>query len=372
MADSYWFKINPEKYLSIAGRIPDGTQRAEFLAICLHCLAMQGALPDDDEEIAFITAIGLERIKALRPYLNRLCRREDGELIPTVAEEAIIERREYSEKQASSGRKGGKQAKAIQSNPQGSLNDTSVNESNPQGSLNDTQAKQTDRQTDKTDRQTAAARAIPKSLSGKLQAVAAAEKTTEEIEALTCQLISFYGVNGSSGWQLQGKYQSAAIELHGQQATTEQITAFWRYRKKKPAIQYFVTDFLSWRASADADRKNTSAYVGAPSVKSSTTNNPLERKLSPDRAKKTRWGQVLELLDEKIGREQVATWFDPLTINFEDAETLFLCAPDAIFQDWIQCNYATEFAEALKEVAYGETVRFVFAKGENDVDFSAG
>jgi hypothetical protein len=96
MPDSYWFKISPEKYLAIAGRIPDGTQRAEFLAICMHCLATQGGLPDDDEEIAFITAIAVERIAALRPYLNRLSKREDGQIIPSLAEETIKDTEQHN------------------------------------------------------------------------------------------------------------------------------------------------------------------------------------------------------------------------------------------------------------------------------------
>ena len=89
-----WFKIYPAKYLSIAGRIPDGTQRAEFLYIAMHCLN-QGPLPDDNEEIAFITAIAPERIKALRPYLNRLCQTNDGKIMSHLALETIEKTEEY-------------------------------------------------------------------------------------------------------------------------------------------------------------------------------------------------------------------------------------------------------------------------------------
>ena len=106
-----WFKIYPAKYLSIAGRIPDGTQRAEFLYIAMHCLN-QGSLPDDDDELSFITAIAIDRIKNLRPYLNRLCSAKDGKLIVCLAEETIAERMEFSAKKAQAGKKGGEQRQA--------------------------------------------------------------------------------------------------------------------------------------------------------------------------------------------------------------------------------------------------------------------
>ena len=163
-AESYWFKINPEKYLSIAARIPDGTQRAEFLAICMHCLAAQGPLPNDDEEIAFITAIAIDRIKALRPYLNRLCRAEDGQIIPTLAEDTIAERREFSEKQASNGRSGGKKTQAQPSEAQ-------APSSTAKAPLDDTQAIQTDKQTNKQARQKPARVASPDPISNALEEV---------------------------------------------------------------------------------------------------------------------------------------------------------------------------------------------------------
>lgn len=111
MNDADWYKIFPAKYLSVAGRIPNGTQRAEFLLIVMHCLE-QGPLPNDDEEIAFITAIDVERITALRPYLNRLCKADGNIIIPCLAEDTIAERIEFGAKKATGGRKGGKQTEA--------------------------------------------------------------------------------------------------------------------------------------------------------------------------------------------------------------------------------------------------------------------
>lgn len=140
--DADWFKIYPAKYLSIAGRIPDGTQRAEFLLIVLHCLD-QGPLPNDDDEIAFITAISIDRIKLLRPYLNRLCQADSDTVIPCLAADTIAERREFSEKKAKAGREGGKQNQAKPSSAkqnQAVLSKAKQNEAQPS---------QTDRQTDR-------------------------------------------------------------------------------------------------------------------------------------------------------------------------------------------------------------------------------
>lgn len=72
---------------------------------------------------------------------------------------------------------------------------------------------------------------------------------TAEINKISNQLAKLYGLKTSGGWKLQGQFQTAAIELHSQEATAEQIEAFWHWRQKKPDIKYFAGDFLTWRAS---------------------------------------------------------------------------------------------------------------------------
>lgn len=250
-AESYWFKINPEKYLSIAARIPDGVQRAEFLAICMHCLAVQGPLPDDDEEIAFITTIPVDHIRALRPYLARLCRVEDGQIIPTLAEDTIAERREFSEKQASNGRSGGKKTQAQPSEPK-------PPSSTAQAPLDEAQAIQTDKQTDKQNKQTAAAARAEFSEHSPPGDAAAA------IEAISDLLKEFYQITNKSGWGMVGKLQSLAIELSGVEADVPTLRAFWAHRRKPPQIQYFAGDFVSWRAGQNgstAQKTDASAQI---------------------------------------------------------------------------------------------------------------
>jgi hypothetical protein len=116
------------------------------LLIVMHCLD-QGPLPDDDDEIAFITAIAPERIKLLRPYLNRLCQSADGTIIPNVANDTASERKEFSEKKAKAGRKGGEQSQAKPSSAQAVLESAQAKPSSAQADASQTD-RQTDRQTD--------------------------------------------------------------------------------------------------------------------------------------------------------------------------------------------------------------------------------
>lgn len=235
MADSYWFKISPEKYLTIAGRIPDGTQRAEFLSICMHCLAVQGGLPDDDEEIAFITAIALERITALRPYLNRLCVRENGEILPAVALEAIAERQEYGAKKAEAGQKGGKQKQVNASSAKQTLAVLDSAVAKPSQTN-----KQTNRQTDKQETAVAVFAHEP---TGDDDAI------TETCDQIAAVVRDYLKIPDTSGWKTQDEISDIAIKLDGIGATADQVADFIQTRRKPPGQKYWVQDFLVWRGS---------------------------------------------------------------------------------------------------------------------------
>lgn len=67
----------------------------------------------------------------------------------------------------------------------------------------------------------------------------------DEIAKLLCDL---HEVRDNSGWQLRDKLQALAVELHGVQADTQTVRAFWAHRRVKPQLQYFVQDFVTWRA----------------------------------------------------------------------------------------------------------------------------
>jgi hypothetical protein len=103
-----WFKVWPSRYLNVINRITDGDLRAAFSLLLWHCLNENG-LPDNEEEIAFLTGLKLERIIELRPYLARLATSKEGRLMLVPAEETIRERQEFAAKKAKAGEAGGKQ-----------------------------------------------------------------------------------------------------------------------------------------------------------------------------------------------------------------------------------------------------------------------
>lgn len=78
-------------------------------------------------------------------------------------------------------------------------------------------------------------------ISGESQQAAASEELAELLSEL-------YAVKNNSGWQLSDKLQSLAIALAGVEADLATIRAFWDHRKKPPQFQYFVQDFVAWRA----------------------------------------------------------------------------------------------------------------------------
>lgn len=252
-----WFKVWPSQYLNVINRIPDGIQRGAFSLLLLHCLNEDG-LPNNDEEISYNTGLPVEVITSLRPHLKRLATIEGDRIMINLAAETIQERQEFSAKKAASGQKGGlsrqtkpqaeettpKQSQTGEAKPSPAPSDQAVLSSAKQ---KEASLSQTDRHADmQTDMQTAAA-ARAEFPDDPPDEPATAQTT--EIEKISNQLAKLYGLKTSGGWVLQGQFQTAAIELHSQEATAEQIEAFWHWRQKKPDIKYFAGDFLTWRAS---------------------------------------------------------------------------------------------------------------------------
>ena len=108
--ENNWYKIFPLQILSHVARIPDPTMHGDFLLLAMCCL-QQGGLPDDNEEISWITRLTPERVAQLRPYLNRLADVADGKLMVRFVGEIIQEREEYAERRANAGRQGGRPPK---------------------------------------------------------------------------------------------------------------------------------------------------------------------------------------------------------------------------------------------------------------------
>jgi len=108
--ENNWYKIFPLQILSHVDRIPDATMHGDFLLLAMHCLEKNG-LPDDNEELSWLTRLSVDRIQQLRPYLNRLSDAVDGKLMIRFVGEIIQERVEYAERRSNAGKQGGRPAK---------------------------------------------------------------------------------------------------------------------------------------------------------------------------------------------------------------------------------------------------------------------
>jgi uncharacterized protein YdaU (DUF1376 family) len=71
----------------------------------------EGCLPADPAKLAFRTGLPLNAIQELSAFWEHLGRVEGDTLVLDFAEEILAERRQFAEKKASSGAKGGSQAK---------------------------------------------------------------------------------------------------------------------------------------------------------------------------------------------------------------------------------------------------------------------
>jgi hypothetical protein len=73
--------------------------------------------------------------------------------------------------------------------------------------------------------------------------------TLSAINELASALCKLYKVPDGAGWRLKDKLQSLAIELHGLEATPAEVGSFYESRHKKPGLEFFAGDFITWRAS---------------------------------------------------------------------------------------------------------------------------
>lgn len=108
--DNNWFKLWPSSYLNIINRIPDPSMRGDCLLIAFHCLNEDG-IPDDDAEISWITGLPIERIKQIRPYMQRMGKSEDSIFIFDFVRETLEEKQQYMENKSLSGKQGGRPRK---------------------------------------------------------------------------------------------------------------------------------------------------------------------------------------------------------------------------------------------------------------------
>lgn len=76
------------------------------------------------------------------------------------------------------------------------------------------------------------------------------------------------------------------------------------------------------------------------------------------------WLQVLNYLKTKVNTQSYQTWLKPTRFSHVDKEAIVVFVPNREFQDWIQENYASLVAEALRNLNMGiKEIRYIL--GEN-------
>ena len=66
------------------------------------------------------------------------------------------------------------------------------------------------------------------------------------------------------------------------------------------------------------------------------------------------WNQILDILQESVGKEGYTTWLAPTKALDYDGETLTIEVPNAFFVEWIGQYYLSMIAEASKKVTNNE------------------
>jgi hypothetical protein len=86
------------------------------------------------------------------------------------------------------------------------------------------------------------------------------------IDELASTLCSLYQIPDSAGWKLRDKFQYLAIELNGVGATPAEVRAFYSSRVKKPGVEFFAGDFVTWRASQQGGASVANVQSSRPPV----------------------------------------------------------------------------------------------------------
>jgi hypothetical protein len=69
------------------------------------------------------------------------------------------------------------------------------------------------------------------------------------VDDLAKVLCDSYQVPDAAGWRLKDKLQALAMDLYGLGATPDDVRTFYDSRHRKPGIEFFAGDFVTWRAS---------------------------------------------------------------------------------------------------------------------------
>lgn len=171
------------------------------------------------------------------------------------------------------------------------------------------------------------------------------EPLLSEFEKALCQ---------AKGWPLQTlqpdqfrqvkKYAGLITKAHPDSATpavASLLPAY--YGGQRWGLKFAFEDWAHIAGGKRGDNRRASgASVGR--ARSAENWEPMER--AP---REGLWGRLLEALDQRIGAQAVITWFEPLQFSLENDE-IRLRAPQSIFEEWIQENYADALRGALASV----------------------
>jgi chromosomal replication initiator protein len=86
------------------------------------------------------------------------------------------------------------------------------------------------------------------------------------------------------------------------------------------------------------------------------------------------WLKVLDYLKAKVNTQSYQTWLKPTRFSHVEKEAIVVCVPNREFQEWIQDNYGSLVAEALRHLNIGFTeIRYILgesaeAKSTNGVN----
>jgi chromosomal replication initiator protein len=78
------------------------------------------------------------------------------------------------------------------------------------------------------------------------------------------------------------------------------------------------------------------------------------------------WEQVLTRVEAKVNRHSFYTWFRPTSFVAEDAATVTVRVPNALFKDWLTKHYSGVISEALGEVHRGNLAVTFVADGRGE------
>lgn len=103
--DTEWFKIYPARWLGAVQRINDESLRGDCLLVLMHCLN-EGGIKNTDDELSWITSLPVERIRELRPFLNRLSADPDADVYQArLVEEARGEKQAFVDRKTEAAKK---------------------------------------------------------------------------------------------------------------------------------------------------------------------------------------------------------------------------------------------------------------------------